>query len=539
MNKKSSNRFKEIVKVFARYGFGYILDNKNSEDKKSPANLRKAFEDLGSTFIKIGQILSTRPDLLPKEYIEELVKLQDSAPQESFENMKVVFEDSLNRTMNETFVKLSYIPIASASIAQVYEGVLNDGREVVVKIQRPDICKNMQLDIAILIRIFKFTKARIKIPIIDPIEVLEEIESTTKEELDFKLEADNIKKFMEFNKNVASVYAPYVVDELLSDKILVLEKINGFKVNSIDVLLQNGYDNKDIANKLALSYCKQIFEDGFFHGDPHPGNILISNGKICFLDFGIMGHISYSMKKWLNSAIISIATKDKEKLVNCILYIGIKKGKVNKIDLYDEISYMFDTYLETSIKNIKVSQLIQELWSITVKNNIQLPTELTSLIRGLIILEGVVSEIDPELEIINVIVSFIKSKNKSLILSCLEKEELLVSLYSFTRDSIKIPTKALEVLNKLSAGEGKIEFKIKDISNIIMQINKMVNRITEGLLISALIISSSLITSNHVKPIYNGVSLIGIIGYIIAFSFAIKLLISMAKACENKKRDKK
>ncbi|MBA9012473.1 ABC1 kinase family protein [Clostridium saccharobutylicum] len=441
--------------------------------------------------------------------------------------------------MNEAFKEINFIPIASASIAQVYEGILNDDREVVIKIQRPDIYKNIQLDIAILIRILRFTKAKIKMSIIDPIEVLEEIESSTREELNFVLEADNIKRFREYNKNVAPVYAPYVIEELLSDRVLVLEKINGFKINSTQALRENGYDTNDIANKLALSYCKQVFEDGFFHGDPHPGNILISRGKLCFLDFGIMGHINHSMKKWLNLAIISIATKDKERLVNCILSIGIKKGKVNKLDLYDAISYMFDTYLETSIKNIKISVLMQEIWHITIKNNIQLPKELVSLIRSLIILEGVVSELDPELEIVNVIVSFIRSKNRFVILNCLEKEELVISMYSFVRDSIKIPSKTLEVLNKLSAGESKVELKVKDISNIIIQINKMVNRITQGILISALILSSSLIISNNVKPTYNDISLIGIIGYIIAFIFAIKLLISMAKACEYKKNNKK
>lgn len=539
MNKKSSNRFKEIIKVFVRYGLGYIFDSKNPQDKKSPENLRKAFEELGPTFIKIGQVLSTRPDLLPREYIEELVKLQDSVQEEKFENMKAVFENSLGIKMNEAFKEINSIPIASASIAQVYEGILNDDREVVIKIQRPDIYKNIQLDIAILIRILRFTKAKIKMSIIDPIEVLEEIESSTREELNFVLEADNIKKFREYNKNVALVYAPYVIDELLSDRVLVLEKINGFKINSTQVLRENGYNTNDIANKLALSYCKQIFEDGFFHGDPHPGNILISRGKLCFLDFGIMGHINHSMKKWLNSAIISIATRDKERLVNCILSIGIKKGKVNKLDLYDAISYMFDTYLETSIKNIKISVLMQEIWHITIKNNIQLPKELVSLIRSLIILEGVVSELDPELEIVNVIVSFIRSKNRFVILNCLEKEELVVSMYSFVRDSIKIPSKTLEVLNKLSAGESKVELKVKDVSNIIIQINKMVNRITQGILISALILSSSLIISNNVKPTYNDISLIGIIGYIIAFIFAIKLLISMAKACDYKKNNKK
>jgi len=539
MDKGPSSRFKEIIKAFAKYGFGYIFDSKNLEDKKSPENLRKAFEELGPTFIKIGQIFSTRPDLLPKEYIKELTKLQDSAPEESFEDMKLVLENSLNVSINKYFKFINPTPIASASIAQVYEGKLKDGRDVVIKIQRPDIYKKMRLDISILKRIFKFTKAKVKISIIDPIEVLEEIEAVTKEELNFSLEAENIIKFRKYNENVAPVYAPYVVEELSSDKILVLEKINGIKINDLEILLKNGYDSKDIANKLVLAYCKQIFEDGFFHGDPHPGNIFIYERKICFIDFGIVGQLSDSMKKWLNEVIFAIATRDKEKIVDCILSVGIKNGKINRISLYDSISYILDTYLKTSIKNIKISTLIQEICDITRDNSVQLPRELVSLIRGLVILEGVVSKIDPDLETITVIEQFMKSRNKFSILDCLKSEELLVSLYSFARDGAKIPTKTVEVLNKISAGEAKLELKVSDIDRTLEQVNKMVNRITEGLLISTLILSSSLIVSNNVKPTYKGISIIGLLGYSIAAIFAIRLLISMIKSCNYQKRQNK
>lgn len=537
MKEKPSSRFREIIRVFAKYGFGYIFDSKDEAQKKSPANLRKAFEDLGPTFIKIGQILSTRPDLLPKEYIDELVKLQDSAIIEDFNDMKLVFEKSLNTTIDKNFQYLNSVPIASASIAQVYEGILKDGREVVLKIQRPEIYEKILKDIAILTKILKIAEGRINIPIIDPIEALEEIKFTTLEELNFISEADNIDKFRELNKNTAPIYAPYVVRELLSDKVLVLENIDGIKINDIKELEQNGYDINDIADKLTLAFCKHIFEDGFFHGDPHPGNLLISEGKICFIDFGIVGQLSDNMKKWLNIAMIAIATHDKEKLVNCILAIAIKKGKINKVDIYDSVSYIFDVYLETSIKNIKISELVQEIWNITRQNNIQLPRELVSLIRSLILLEGVVSNLTPDLEIINVIANFMKTNNRTTILKCLEKEELLISLYCFTRDSMKVPTKTIEVLNKLSDGKISLEIKSSDIKEIISQANKMVNRITEGIVIAALILSSSLIISNDVKPLYRGISIIGIVGYAIAFLFALNVLRSMRKS--NKCRKKK
>lgn len=537
MVKESSVRFREIIKVFASYGFGYIFDSKTMENKKSPKNLRKAFEELGPTFIKIGQILSTRPDLIPREYLEELTKLQDSVPEENFESMKLVLENSLHTPMEKVLKSINTKPIASASIAQVYEGILNDGRSVVIKIQRPDIYKKIQLDIFILFRLFRLT--RMKTLLIDPIEALREIEAVTKEELDFISEAENIKMFRKYNINTSFVYAPYVAEGLVSDKVLIMEKIDGFKINSTKDLFDKGYDNRDIAKKLALSYCKQIFKDGFFHGDPHPGNILISGTKLCFIDFGIVGKLSDNMKKWLNSVMFAIATKDKDKLTDCILSIGIKKGKSNRIHLYDSVSYMFDTYLSTSIKNIKVSVLMQEIYDITRQNNIQIPRDLVCLIRGLVILEGVVAEIDPELEIISIIISYTKSGNKVAFLETLDKEELMITLYSFARDGIKIPTKTLELLNKLSAGEGKLELKVNDMDNVLMQINKMVNRITSGVMISALMLSSSLIISNNIEPTYKGMSVIGLAGYTIGSFWAVGLFISMIKAGEFKGKGNK
>ncbi|ACD53135.1 protein kinase [Clostridium botulinum] len=528
MAKQSSERFKKIIKVFASYGFGYIFDSKQVEYKKSPANLRNAFEELGPTFIKLGQILSTRPDILPKEYIDELVKLQDSAPQEDFEVMKSVLEGSLNISLEEYFEYVNISPIASASIAQVYEGILKDGRNVVIKIQRPDIYENMHLDIAILMRIFKFTKSKNTLPI-DPIEALQEIKITADEELDFISEGKNIEKFRFNNKNVLPIYAPYVVKELLSDKVIVLEKIDGFKINDLQRIKDEGYNNKDIAKKLALSYCKQVFKDGFFHGDPHPGNLLIDCGKICFIDFGIVGQLNDGTKKTLNSIMLAIATKDKEKLIEYILSVSIKKGKVNRMHLYDGVSYMFDTYLATSIKNIKISVLLQEIFYLTKESNLQLPRELVSLIRGVVILEGVIAEIDPELEIIDVVVSFIKAKNKDIIFDFLTSEELIVSLYSFGRDGIRIPSKVSELLTKMSLGEAKLQFVVQDKEYIFQELNKMVNRMITGLLIASLIIGSSLVITKNVGPKYNGVSLIGVVGYSISTIFALILLINMIK----------
>ena len=222
---KSRDRFQEIIRVFISYGFGYLIDSKFNNSKKSPINLRMALEELGPTFIKIGQILSTRPDLLPEEYINELIKLQDSAPEESFENIKSVFEESINKKIYDCFLYFSKKPTASASIAQVHEAILNDGRAVIVKIQRPNIYNTMKTDIDIIKKIIKLSKGRIDIDIVDPLAVIEELESTTEKELDFIDESKSIVKFRENNENISPIYAPDVISSLCSEKVLTLEYI--------------------------------------------------------------------------------------------------------------------------------------------------------------------------------------------------------------------------------------------------------------------------------------------------------------------------
>lgn len=526
---RSRERFQEIIKVFISYGFGYIVDGKFNSHRNSPENLRKAFEELGPTFIKIGQILSTRSDILPEEYVSELKKLQDSVPKESFESIKSVFEESLNKKIEDCFIFFSKEPLASASIAQVHDAILNDGRNVVVKVQRPYIYEKMKMDISILKRIIKLSKGRLNIDVVNPLAALEELEITTEKELDFLGEGESILRFRENNKDVPPIYAPEVVEYLLSDKVITLENINGFKINDTKAIKREGYDNKEIAKKLALSYCKQIFSDGFFHGDPHPGNLLISEGKICFIDFGITGELDEGLKRWLNTAMLAVATGDKSKLVDFILAIGIKAGRINRGALYEDVSYLFTTYLNTSLKNIKMAVLLEEVFNIAQDNNIQFPRELVVLLRGLVILEGVVAEVDPELNIISVITSFVKAKNKSFLLNEFNEEEILLSTYAFLRDGVRIPGQTLELLNRLVEGRTKVNLSIPDLNNTVSNISNMVNRLVGALLISSIIIASSLIISSNVGPIYRGLSLIGVIGYFIAAIFAITLLIAVIR----------
>lgn len=530
MQLNSINRFREIIKVLGSYGFGYIVDSKFKKQNKLPENLRKAFEELGPTFIKIGQILSTRPDLLSPEYIVELSKLQDSVAAENIETVNKMFFDEFSVSTTECFKKFYETPLASASISQVHKAILKDGREVVVKIQRPDIAEKMKLDISILLRIIRLTKARFSDALIDPEEALHEILLTTELELDFNNEVVNINTFRNFNKDVAFIYVPYVVDMLCSTKVLTMELINGFKVDDMKRLRHDKYDFDDLGKKLALSYLKQMLEDGFFHGDPHPGNIFICEGKICFIDFGIMGSLSTSLKSTLNNMITAVAFNDINKMISALLSIGIKKGYVDRNKLYEDLDYLLVNYLSVSLNNIQISVMISEIFDIARQNNIRLPRDLTLLIRGLVILEGVIARISPDIKIIDIAIPYVKANNKFSLLAHLDFNTLLMRSYSFIKDSSRLPSKIIELSDSLISGRAKLQLEHKNLNTPISELNKGINRLVFALIISSMIIASSTILNSNIGPKLHNISIIGITGFLAAAFLGFWLMISIMKS---------
>lgn len=523
-------RLREIVRVFTYYGFGFLVSKSDSKKQSSPEALRKAFEELGATFIKLGQILSTRPDLLPKNYIEELEKLQDNNSYTDFYTVRNIFYCEFSKDINQCFSYFEKKPFASASIAQVHRAILKDGKKVVVKVQHKDIANKMHLDLKIIKNILKITKANLNIGVIDPIELLEELEAATLKELDFSEEAKNILKFNELNMNIVCVTVPNVILDLSGKTVLTMEEIEGFKITDLDALETEGYDRQDVGKKLALSFCKQVFDDGFFHGDPHPGNLLVVNKKIAFIDFGIIGELSISTKKSLNKVMISIGTNDINGLIDFITSVGIVRGNLEYNSLYHDLQIIINKYLGISIADIKMSELLQEIFRVTNKHNIILPRELVILIRAIIILEGVVAKISPDIEVMDIVVAYIKEKKKKDIFKHIEIDELALKTYKFAVDGLNLTSKLGVLVDNISKGRVKVYFEISELKNIIQHLNKMVNRISFALVVGCMIIASSLVLNAEVGPKVKGLSIIGVAGYLIAGIFGLILLISIIKS---------
>ena len=530
MEGSSVARFKEILKVFTSYGLGYLLGKKEEKEKKSPSNLRKAFEELGPTFIKIGQILSTRQELIPEEYIIELSKLQDNVASDKFEDMAKVFYDEFNKNIEDEFLYINKEAIAAASVAQVYRGILKNGQDVVIKIQRPNIKETMMMDFDILLILSEKFDRVFKESVVDPKEILLEIKSSTEKELNFIYEANNVNKFREFNKDIPCIYAPFIIDEYTSEKVITQENIEGFKINDKVILNQLGYDKDDIAKKLTLSYFKQVLKDGFFHGDPHPGNLLIYGGKICFIDFGIVGVLSKERQQELNNAIVAIANEDIDKLTDFVMNIGIKIGKIDREQLYKDIDYMFRNYYTTSLKNIKISLLFQEIFEVAKRNNLRLSSDFTMLVRTMVMVEGLVAELSPELNIINLVIPYVKEYYKNYFFKQFDINDYVLKIYKLTRDSLNIPSKTASLADTLIKGRTKVNIVIEDKEEYINVLNKMINRLSFALIIAGMVVGSSLILNRNPEPQIYGISIIGMGGYFVSAILGLWLLISIIRS---------
>lgn len=525
----SGERLREIVGVLAKYGFGHIYNTRVRSRKKEqdPKNLRKAFEELGPGFIKIGQILSTRRDILPLSYIEELSKLQDEAPSFPFEEAKKIFEEDFDQKVEEVFENIHETPLASASVAQVHRGKLLTGEEVILKVQRPEMEAAFMQDIELFVRIVDRAPNIFKDFLIDPREAFEEIRKTSKREMDFRNEANAIIRFSELNKDIACVGTPNVILPYSSKRVIIEEYIKGYKILDADNLQKAGYIREDIAHKLLLSFLSQVFQDGFFHADPHPGNLLIREGQIVFIDFGIVGELSVENRDSLNRLLKAVVFKDLDQLMKTLLKMGIQKKRIDRTRFYEDLSYLVDKYLTTNFSNIEIGTLIADVLDVTRKHGISMPSDFTLLVRALTVLEGVVLELAPDLNIVQIAGEYLKESDNFKLFEPISKEKLLLQSAQFVKGVSGLPLQFASLVENLNNGRTKIKLDLINMDDKWTGLNKMVNRVVFALIVSALILSSALIIFASES---SGTSWLGIIFFLGAGFLGLWLLISIIRS---------
>lgn len=395
MSEKESNgtRLREIISVIHKHQIARGV---------TPEKLRLILEDLGPTYIKLGQIMSMRSDIFPKKICDEFMRLRSEVTPMPFSEVREVIEHAYGTKLEDVFEEIQETPIGSASIAQVHKAKLKSGETVVVKVQRKGIYETMSRDIAFLHRAVKLMPPINMAGLVDMNQVLDEMWVVAQDEMNFLAEAANMEEFARLNKNVAFVTSPMLYREYTTTQVLVMEYIDGIGVDEKEKLLEAGYDLDEIGSKMADNYVKQIMEDGFFHADPHPGNMRIRDGKIVWIDMGMMGRFSQRDQVLLGKVIKGVATNDVSLIVEAVLSLGDFHDKPDQKLLYSDIGDWLTKYGNANFGGLNMGTLMQDLMDIMKENRVSMPHSLTMLVRGLTTIEGVIAEIAPDINVVQV-----------------------------------------------------------------------------------------------------------------------------------------
>jgi ubiquinone biosynthesis protein len=527
-------RTKDIVFILTKYGFGDLVESlgvpvpfKNNRPKLSRnERIRKAIEELGPTFIKLAQILSLRPDLIPIELAKEFEKLQDNVTPVPFEEIKVVIEEELEKKVDEYF-KGKFTLLASASIGQVYKAKLKSGEIVAVKVLKPEIEEKIYADINILLRLAKIIREKLLIYGIDSVKVVEEFAKSIKKELDFNIEALNLKRFSANFKNNPNIKVPKLY--FASKKLLIMEYIDGIKISDIEELKKNGYDPKEIARKGFNLICEQIFIYRFFHADPHPGNLMVYNGKIVFLDFGIMGRLSEEDRRYIIELVFYVIRNEEEKAAEYLLKLSKVSKNTDVSSFKKEIADIISTYFYASLKNIEIKKLIEDLLVSMSRNNVYLKEDNYLFVKSVVTMEGVGKKLYPDFNAVEEIKPFIKKiyKKEFSIFNIIKKShELNLSIIEFFN---KTPSNINEIINKLKNGELKIEFEHVGLEEMEKTTKNSFNRLSLAIIIASILIGSSMLLSFYVPPLIGHISVLGLGGFLFAFILGVLLILAIAK----------
>lgn len=407
------NRLRQIAIIAGKYGFADLFersglkkilpDAKIEGDAQAQAmpfarRFRMMLAELGPTFVKLGQVLSTRGDLLPAEFIEELSTLQDRVPPFGMEDVRKQMQEAFGRPLEELFRDFDETPIAAASMAQVHKATTHDGVGVVVKVQRPGITERMRADLSVLHGIARALEAVIEeVSITSPTTIIEEFDKAVHEELDFLNEASNVRAFMRAHENHPTVRIPKVYDELSGRTVLTLEFLDGPKLSNAQL---DDAGKKKLANIILEEAFKQLFEDGLFHGDPHPGNLLILDGPVlALIDFGLVGRVTHQMQEALISLILAVALKDSESVARQLYRLGTPESRANLHTFKTDIDAILNAYLPTSIKDVNAKALVRDLLNLAVKYRVKVPREYAILARASVAIEGILRSLYPEMPI--------------------------------------------------------------------------------------------------------------------------------------------
>jgi ubiquinone biosynthesis protein len=530
-------RYGEILSILIRYGFGDFIAGLNIQKYTAITSrfiprlkkvsyiqqqsrwerIRLAVEELGPTFIKLGQFMSNRPDVLPIELVTELEKLQDAVKPFSVDEVKNTIEEDLGRPVNKVFAEFSETPLASASIAQVHKARLADGRQVAVKVRRPRIQQIVETDIDILHNLAALIERHDeRWQALNISQLVDEFQSMLEKELDFSIEAAHIERFRTNFCDDKAIHIPALFPAFTTKRVLVTEFIHGIKVSEIESLTKAGLDVKTIARQGATSILKQIFEHGYFHADPHPGNILVkTDGTICFLDFGAIGIIPPTLRHELSIILYSVVHKDPQRIVKTLAQLSRQPIRYAERLEYDIMEFI-EEYSLLQLKDIRMGEILNRFADIITRYELKIIPGFYLLIKALIITEGVGRRLDPEFNMTAYVEPFVKK----LLHEYPRLKQLPFDTYFMALDLISLikdlPFDLKSIISIVKTGDLRIQFEHRGLSPLIHKSDQLVNRLVFAIVLASLIIGSSIVILSGIPPKVYDVPLIGVAGFLMA-----------------------
>ena len=506
-------RYREIASVFIRHGFGELVETLEllpylslprrllRRDRPAtppvgvPQRLRLALEELGPTFIKLGQVLSTRPDILPPVYVAELARLQDTVPPVPWRPIRAQIDADLGMPLEKLFTDFEPVPIAAASLAQVHAATLPSGTQVVVKVQRPHIHTLIETDLEILFDFARLLQERTPLgEIYDLLEIAEEFAVTLRAELDFYREGHNADRFRANFADEPYLHIPHVHWDYTTRRLLVLERINGIKIDDIEALDNAGYDRSRIALHAAHMIVKEILDDGFFHADPHPGNFAVMPGEVIgAMDFGMVGHLSHRTRTDLIRLYIVAVQLDEEGIVDQLIRIGVVRDAVDRAGLQRDVTRLLRKYHGMPLGTIRAHEVVEDIIPVVFRHNLRLPSDLWLLGKTLAMMEGIGLKLVPDFDIFAVSEPYARRFIRQMASPRTWGPSLLKGAGDWAQLMSLIPRVSSQLLTRVERGEMEVTISLKGLEQALTRMDRLANRLSLSMLLAALIVGLALL----------------------------------------------
>jgi ubiquinone biosynthesis protein len=535
---RNLKRLRDIVLVLTLHGFGQLVERislgryipllkrirpgapKGGLPTPAPERLVQVIEELGPTFVKLGQLMATRPDITPQEYVEALSELQDNVEPFDSAAARAIVERELGKPIDEVFSRFEDRPMASGSLAQVHAATLLDGHSVAVKVKRPGADKTAVADLDLLMGLAELTEKHVpELARFKPVMIVEEFSRALKRELNFTTEASTLVKFGKFFEGDAVVRVPQVHWDYCTPDLLVMERIDGIALTDMEAVRASGCDTQKLAENLCNVFLRQFFEFGVFHADPHPGNILVlENSRAALLDFGMVGHISAELKSQLATTLLALVRGDMELIIGVYTDIGLFSEGADLAAVRLDLLEFFDRYYGVPARNIDMSEAFSDLLAIARRHDVNLPRDFVMLGRAFALMSSLVRELYPDVDI----ASAIKPYATKLLFERLSPKHLLkragTTLYYLSTFLNALPRDLRQLMKKAQTGRLALGFRHEGLEKLTNEMDRSSNRLAFAMIISAVIVGSSLMMAQKVAPLIPGtqLSVIGMVGYVVA-----------------------